>query len=88
MSKDLSRADWDNDQPTDVDRWLEIYSQDDNLFWSTDQGHILNVLDELLERLKTAKADAWEEGHATALRYAAYFGEYLPNPYREGENNE
>ena len=113
MSKDLSRADWDNDQPTDVDRWLEIYSQDDNLFWATDQGHILNVLDELLERLKTktakpcfhtiaeqleehslrelirmAKADAWDEGHATALRYAAYFGEHVPNPYRYGEPSE
>ena len=28
---------------------------------------------------------AWEEGHATALRYAAYFGEHVPNPYLQGE---
>jgi len=35
--------------------------------------------------LAEVKADAWDEGHATALRYAAYFGEHVPNPYRQGE---
>lgn len=35
--------------------------------------------------IRDAKAEAWEEGHATALRYAAYFGEHVPNPYRQGE---
>ena len=89
MSKDLTRADWDNDQPTDVDRWLEIYNQDDNLFWFTDQGHILNVLDELIDRLQTAKADAWDEGY-TAGGVDAWddvTGE-TDNPYREGELSE
>ncbi len=49
----LDSTDWDNDAPTDVDRWLEIYSQDSSLFWSCSVGHIQNVLDELIYRNKT-----------------------------------
>lgn len=80
----LNRSNWDNDQPTDVDRWLEIYSQDDNLFWSTDTGHIQNVLDGLIERLETAKADAWEEGYAAGDADAFTIDRLdTPNPHRE-----
>lgn len=86
MSKDLNRSHWNNNEPTDVDRWLEIYAQDDNLFWATDTGHLMNVIDELIERLQTAKADAWEEGYAHGNADA--FTEARldrDNPYRKGE---
>lgn len=43
-----------------------------------------NIEDALEEHM----AEGWDEGHATALRYAAYFGEHVPNPYRCGETSE
>lgn len=46
------RTDWDNDQPTNVDKWLAIYERDDNLPWATNNGHLVNVIDELLYRLE------------------------------------
>ena len=55
MKDNLNRSQWDNSEPTDVDRWLEIYAQDDNLFWATDTGHLMNVIDELIYRLETQK---------------------------------
>lgn len=55
MKDNLNRSQWDNSEPTDVDRWLEIYAQDDNLFWATDTGHLMNVIDELIERLNSQR---------------------------------
>lgn len=54
---DLSRKDWDNDQPTDVDKWLAIYEQDDNLPWATSEGHLVNIIDELIWRLDEIKGE-------------------------------
>lgn len=46
------REPWVNpDGSTNVDGWLTAYADDDNNFWRTDQGHIMNVVDELIERL-------------------------------------
>lgn len=53
----MSRIEWDNDQPTDVDKWLALYEQDDNLFWATSEGHIQNVIDELIYRLELTKEE-------------------------------
>lgn len=36
---------------TDVDAFLAAYAEDDNNFWRADIGDIMNVLDELIERL-------------------------------------
>ena len=40
------------DGSTDVDGFLEAYEKDDNVFWRADMGHIMNVLDALIERLE------------------------------------
>ena len=43
---------WENpDGSTNVDGWLTAYAKDDNIFWRTEQGHIMNVVDELIARL-------------------------------------
>ena len=73
---ELDRDDWDDEAPTDVDKWLAIYAQDSSLFWSSSIGHIENVLDELIWRVNNSekavefdrwllqiKNDAWNEGH-------------------------
>lgn len=89
MSNDLNRSHWNNNEPTDVDRWLEIYAQDDNLFWATDAGHLMNVIDELIERLQTARAQAWEEG--LEAKFKLLEGQdsvSLTNPYRQDEDND
>ena len=97
MSYDLNRSNWSNNEPTDVDRWLEIYAQDDNLFWATDTGHLMNVIDELIERLQTAKAEANIElvARIEAAVILLGDGDITPtgrrmiskvlNPYRQGE---
>ena len=54
---ELDRDDWDDNAPTDVDRWLAIYTQDSSLFWSCSIGHIQNVLDELIYRLNKVKGE-------------------------------
>lgn len=47
-----TREPWLNrDGSTNVDRWIDAYNEDDNVFWRTDIGHIMNVVDELLDRL-------------------------------------
>lgn len=52
MAKVNRWQEWDNNAPTtDVDRWLTLYAEDDNVFWATDSGHVQNVVDELIERL-------------------------------------
>ena len=57
MSEQLSRKDWDNNTPTNVDEWLKIYSQDNNLPYATDSGHLVNIIDTLIERLETVAAE-------------------------------
>jgi hypothetical protein len=43
---------WEHpDGSTNVDGWLVAYAEDDNTFWRTEQGHIMNVVDELIDRL-------------------------------------
>ena len=43
---------WEHpDGSTNVDSWLAAYADDDNTFWRTETGHIMNVIDELIERL-------------------------------------
>ena len=48
---------WDNEAPTDVDKWLSLYAEDDNVFWATEKGHIQNVVDELIDRLAAARGE-------------------------------
>lgn len=87
MKDNLNRSQWDNSEPTDVDRWLEIYAQDDNVFWATDTGHLMNVIDELIERIQTAKAQAWEEG--LEAKFKLLEGQdsvSLTNPYLSEED--
>jgi len=52
----FGREPWENeDGSTNVDGWLAAYAADNNNFWRTDTGHIMNVVDALIERL-----DVWE----------------------------
>jgi hypothetical protein len=47
---------WVNeDGSTNVDGWLLAYAADDNTFWRTESGHIMNVVDALIERLDVPK---------------------------------
>lgn len=49
---------WVNpDGSTNVDGWLAAYAEDDNTFWRTDSGHIMNVVDALIERLDDGDED-------------------------------
>lgn len=53
----MTRQPWENDDgSTNVDNWLDAYAQDDNTFWRTEQGHIMNVVDELIKRLDDSYA--------------------------------
>jgi len=47
----MKLTDWDDNAPTNVDQFLEMYKENDNVFWYVSQGHIQNVLDELINRL-------------------------------------
>lgn len=50
----MSRPQWEHeDGSTDVDGWIVAYEEDNNTFWRCEQGHIMNVVDELLHRLET-----------------------------------
>lgn len=50
------RPPWEHeDGSTDVDGWLAAYADDDNTFWRTPQGHIMNVVDELIGRIEDAR---------------------------------
>ena len=52
MPNPLNDSPWERpDGSTNVDGWLAAYAEDDNTFWRTEQGHIMNVVDELIERL-------------------------------------
>lgn len=53
-------TDEDEAKGTDVDRWLEIYAKDDNMFWISSAGHHQNVIDELIYRLEQADKRAEE----------------------------
>jgi hypothetical protein len=53
---------WENeDGSTNVEGFLAAYAEDDNTFWRAAQGHIMNVLDDAIDRLETATRhrDAW-----------------------------
>ena len=53
---DSRREPWVNaDGSTNVNGWLAAYADDDNTFWRTDTGHIMNVVDALIERLDGVK---------------------------------
>jgi hypothetical protein len=57
------RVPWENeDGSTNVDGFLAAYAEDNNDFWRADKGHIMNVLDEVLDRLENMEkmADAME----------------------------
>jgi hypothetical protein len=50
--------DWEHpDGSTNVDAWLAAYAADNNVFWMTAEGHIMNVVDALIERLDGAEGD-------------------------------
>ena len=51
FKKLMKLTDWDDNAPTNVDQFLEMYKENDNVFWYVSQGHIQNVLDELINRL-------------------------------------
>jgi hypothetical protein len=54
---------WENeDGSTNVDGWLAAYAEDDNTFWRTEQGHIMNVVDALIERLDACSPDEVDQG--------------------------
>jgi hypothetical protein len=90
---ELSRKDWNDEAPTDVDKWLAIYEQDDNVFWETSCGHHMNIIDELIWRLNEARAVAWDEGfdagerdvwmHEEKNDWGRVDTKCIPNPYRE-----
>lgn len=47
-----SRPPWiDEDGATDPEGWIAAYLDDDNVFWRTDTGHLMNVIDYLIDRL-------------------------------------
>ncbi len=46
------------DETTNVDAWLEDYAVDHNTFWTTDSGHMENVVAELVDRLAKAYTSA------------------------------
>lgn len=52
----LSRANWNNNEPTDTNLWLSIYEKDGNLPYATDTGHLVNIIDDLVERVETERA--------------------------------
>lgn len=48
----MTRPPWENeDGSTNVDGWITAYAEDNNTFWRAEMGHIMNVVDELLDRL-------------------------------------
>jgi hypothetical protein len=52
----LNDPPWINpDGSTNVDGWLDAYARDDNTFWRTESGHIMNVIDELIGRLEDVR---------------------------------
>jgi hypothetical protein len=57
------RKPWLNeDGSTDVDGFLRAYAIDNNTFWRCDQGHIMNVLDELIDRLDSYPSVTHDDG--------------------------
>ena len=48
MSEDV----WDDGDPTDAEKFLRLYADDNNFFWRVSSGHVQNVLDELIDRVE------------------------------------
>ena len=51
----------DHSNGTDVVNFLIHYEFDSNIYWSTESGHIQNVLDYLIEELSTATKTKGED---------------------------
>jgi hypothetical protein len=50
----MSGHPWENeDGSTNADGFLEAYEADSNTFWRADIGHIMNVLDYLIDKATT-----------------------------------
>jgi hypothetical protein len=50
---------WENaDGSTNVDGFLAAYAADTNTFWRAEMGHVMNVLDELIDRASTPENTA------------------------------
>jgi len=47
---------------TDVDGFLTAYRTDDNVFWRAEQGHVQNVLDELVDHCRRLRAELAKHG--------------------------
>lgn len=46
---------WENPGgSTNVDGFLAAYAEDDNIYWLASPGHVQNVLDELIDRLRAS----------------------------------
>lgn len=62
MSEPWVNVPWVNeDGSTNVDGWLTAYADDVNTFWRSDRGHIMNVVEELIDesdRLRRVKSCA------------------------------
>ena len=50
---DVDPDQWPHTPPLDV--WRALYEDDDNLVWRAGIGHVVNALDEALERLEVAE---------------------------------
>jgi hypothetical protein len=71
----MTEGPWENENgSTNVDGFLAAYAEDDNTFWRTDHGHIMNVLDAVLDRL------ADEQAHADRLYAAGWHEATCPSP--------
>jgi len=60
---ELKLKDFDNNAPTDVEKWLELYKKfGSNLTAYTDKGHLENIIDWLIEQVDEAYREgiAWE----------------------------
>ena len=75
----VQREPWeDGTGATDVAGFLAAFAEDDNTYWRAGPGHVLNVLDALLDRIADydrdvaeAEARGWNAAVAEARRSAA-----------------
>lgn len=52
MTTDWKKPWLNEDGSTDTDGFLRAYSVDGNVFWDADQGHVMNVMDDLIDMAK------------------------------------
>jgi hypothetical protein len=78
---------WVNDDgSTNVDGFLAAYEVDDNVFWAAANGHVQNVLDEVIERAKRAQDAALQAGRER--QYARDEARHLRQELRGVLDNE